>query len=189
MDLAKEIAERYKNMSNAELLEVLQKPAHYQPEALSIAEAEFNSRQLSEKDIQEAGQALLNKNLKKELQNERIAVATNKVINAGNTFYDTINPVQATAPAAEKLIRFIVLVFSGLFIYKIKVNFGLFLSIIEGSSHESFGYTIYIFPVVVELIAIVLFWLKKKFSYFLQLFLSRNFAGTLLRYHFSIQGN
>jgi hypothetical protein len=167
MDLSKEIEERYKKMSNAELLEVLQHPAHYQSEALSIAKAEFNTRQLSEKDIQEAGQALLNKNLKKELQNERIAAATTKIVDAGNTFYDTINPIRVTAPTAEKLIRFISLVFSGLFIYKIKVNFGLFSSIIEGSSHESFAYTIYIFPIVVELIAIVLFWLKKKSGWML----------------------
>jgi hypothetical protein len=187
MDLSKEIAERYKNMSNAELMEVLQHPAHYQAEAISIAKAEFNSRQLSEKDIHEATEALLNKDLKKELQNERIAVATNKMINAGNTFYDTINPIQATAPTAEKLIRFIALVFSGLFIYKIKVNFGLFSSIVKGSSHESFAYTTYIFPVVVELIAIVLFWLKKKSGWMLlAAFCSYSLVEVLPGLYFSI---
>jgi len=187
MEFSKEIAELYKNMSNADLLEVLQHPAHYQPAALSIAKAEFNSRQLSEKNIHEATEVLLNKNLKTALQNERIAAATNKIADAGNTFYDTINPIRATAPTAEKLIRFIGLVFSGLFIFNIKVNFDLFSSIIGGGSHESFGYTIYIFPLVVELIAIVLFWLKKRSGWMLlAIFCSYSLIGILEELFYSL---
>jgi hypothetical protein len=162
MDITNEIAERYKKMSNSELLEVLQNPSHYQQTALSIARSEFALRQLTETEIQEAKQVLLTKKLKQEKQNGKTEAVKNKITDAGYTLYDTINPIQTTAPTAEKLIRLIALVFTGLTFYKVIADLDLFIRILKGNSHERFAYTLNLFPLLVELIAILLFWFRKQ---------------------------
>ena len=167
MDMTTDFAERYKKMSNSELMEVLQNPSQYQSTALSIAKLEFASRQLSENEIQDAKQILLSQKVKKDKQDEKIEVAKTKVLDASNSFYDTINPIQTTAPTAEKLIRLITLVFTGLLIYKIAANSDLFYGLLKGDSHERFGYTLYLFPILVEIIAIILFWLRKQTGWIL----------------------
>jgi hypothetical protein len=187
MDKTNEFAERYKKMSNSELMEVLQNPSHYQPSALSVARSVFASRQLSEIEIKEAKQFLLSEKRKKEKQHEKIEAAKAKVTDAGNALLDTVNPIQTTTASAEKYIRLITLAFTGILIYKIIVNLDLFSAIATGDSHEFFGYTLYIFPVLVELIAVLLFWLRKQSGWILlAAFCSFSVIGNLHGLYYAI---
>ncbi len=51
MNKLNEFAERYKEISNSELLEILENPLQYQALALEAAKSEFTTRQLSEQEI------------------------------------------------------------------------------------------------------------------------------------------
>lgn len=165
-----DFAERYKMISNSELMEILQNPSQYQSIALSAAKSEFASRRLSDVEINEAKQILLNKKNKNDKQNEKQEEIKAKLINAGSVVYDTVSPLQSTISTAVKIIRITAIVFTFLVIYKISVNFDLLLAIIKGNSGESFGYTLYFFPILVELVATILFWLKKKSGWLLLAF-------------------
>lgn len=167
MYTAKDFADRYQKMSNAQLLELLQNPAHYQLEAFLVAKAEFAARQLSDSDIEEAKQALLSKKLQKEKQDEKLDATKAKLLDAGNSLYDTVNPVQSTAPTAEKLIRLVSLVFAVLVVFKIVTNANQFYGLLTGDSYGSFGYTIILFPVLVQITAIVFFWMRKHIGWIL----------------------
>ena len=163
-------AERYKMISNSELWEILQNPSQYQSIALSAAKSEFASRRLSDTEINEARQILLNKKNKKDSQNEKQEDIKVKLINAGNVVYDTVSPLQSTISTAVKIIRITATVFTFLILYKIIVNFDLLLAIIKGDPGERFGYTLYFFPILVEVIATIFFWLKKKSGWLLLTF-------------------
>jgi hypothetical protein len=162
-----EFTERYKMISNYELLEILQNPGQYQAKALSAAKSEFASRNLSDAEINEAMQVLMDK---KNKQDEIQSGIKTKLVDAGNLIYDTIDPTQINISTAVKIIRITSMAFAGLLIYKISVDFDLLLAIIKGDSGESFGYSLYFFPILVVLAATILFWLKKRTGWFLLVF-------------------
>jgi hypothetical protein len=182
-----DFAERYKMISNSELLEILQNPAQYQSIALSAAKSEFTSRNLSENEINEAKKYLLDKKNEKDKRNEKQEQIKTKLADAGNVFYDTINPIHASTSTAVKIVRLVTLVFTSLLIYKISVNFYVLLAIVKGNSGESFGYTLYFFPILVQLAATLFFWLRKRTGWLLlTFFCSYSLTEVLYGLYYSI---
>ncbi len=174
-------------MNNSELLEVLQNPSHYQAAAIAIAKLEFASRKLSEEEINNVKNILLERKLKRTRHDEKVEVVKSKVLETGNVLYDTINPIQTTTPTPEKLTRLVSIVFSVLFIYKVTVNFNLFSAIVKGDFNKGFAYTLYIFPVLFEFVAIFLFWLKKQSGWILLAsFCSYSLVEVLYELYYSI---
>ncbi|MEO8770737.1 MAG: hypothetical protein ABI402_11645 [Ferruginibacter sp.] len=158
MDSIKDFAERYKNVSNSELLEILDHPSHYQPAALDAAKLEFRSRQLSETAIGEARSILSGK----EKKNEKTELFKSKIRDTGNVLLDTINPIQETTASIEKIIRIISIIFLGSGLYRFVHNFGIILDTIKGHSDYTFLYTGYIFPILFTLVGSILFWMRKQ---------------------------
>ena len=165
-----DFAERYKMISTAELLEILEHPSQYQSIAVSAAKAEFDSRNLSAQDIDEARLSLADKKNKADRQNEKQEEIRGKLVNVRNVVFDTVSPVQSGISTAVKIIRITAVVFSLLVMYKIFVNFDLLVDIAKGNSRENFGFTLYFFPILVEVLANLFFWLKKKVGWLLLAF-------------------
>jgi hypothetical protein len=149
------------------LLDVLDNPGRYQPSARSLAKAEFEARQLSSDDVNEARQLLKLKNEKKEKQQEQVDTVRSKLTGAGNEMYETFSPIRSSIPMHEKLIRLVAIAFSLFYLYKLISGFPYILAILKGESYGSFDYTGYLFPLLVEGAAIVFFWLRKRIGWIL----------------------
>lgn len=187
MDLSKEIAERYKKMSNVELLEVLEQPGKYQPQALALAKTEFSARQLSAEEIADAKFILYRSKEAKTYHDEKMEAVRSKVTSAGNELYETFSPIRPSIPTHEKLIRLVAIAFSLFYIFKIISGFSLLTAILKGESYGNFEYTGYIFPLLVEGFAIVLFWFRKRIGWILLVaFCSYSLLSTVYGIYLSI---
>lgn len=172
MDFTNEYAERYKKMSNAELMEILENHEHYQPAAVEIATAELGSRQLTEKEVQEATLLLEEKKQKKKTRQQEQAFIRNTIKNAGAKVYDTLNPVQETTATVEKLVRYISIVFFAIAVYQLFDDWNLLRLLLTGNLHMPFAYMIYLYPILMMFFGSILFWKRKQIGWLLLVFYS-----------------
>src|SRR5262245_21210068 len=84
----------YKSVGNAELLAILENPADYQPEALEAAQSEWNQRQLSLNDIDEARRLLALSQQNQSKQNEKIRAVEQRTKEKLISIVDKFNPVR-----------------------------------------------------------------------------------------------
>ena len=158
----KDFAERYKTISNAELLDILQRPTGYQLIAIQAAKDEFAARQLSEQDIVDAKQALHDKQLQKGKQDENLQRIKAKLNDAGDLLYDNLKPDQESAPTSKKIIIFLSIGFSLLTIYEFKIFYPIIKDLMSGYDHFGFGYTLFLFPILILLCGTLLFCFRKQ---------------------------
>lgn len=167
MTTANQFSNYYKSISNAELLNILNHPGDYQPLAIEAAKKEFSDRQLSEKDIKDARQLLIDKQLQKQKQKEKIKAVENKIIASGNTLVDTLNPIQQSIPSTEKTIRWIVIIFGGLFLYQFIKDFKLHIIYVKDIPAFPIDSILYLSPIILLPISIFTFWKRIKIGWFL----------------------
>ena len=182
MPAANNFRNYYRKISNEELLNILSNPHEYQPAAVEAAKHEFSDRQLSEKDIKEARQLLIDKQLQKQKQKEKIKAVGDKIIASGNTLIDTLNPIQQGIPTTEKRIRWIVIVMGVLFLFNFIGNFKSHLFYAKGISRFPIESTVYLGILSLLPIAIFTFWKKFKIGWiFLIIFLVFSMVGVLIQ--------
>jgi hypothetical protein len=162
----------YKTIGNAELLNILNHPGDYQPAALEAAKQEFSDRQLSEIDIKEARQLLIDKQLRKQRQKEKIKSIEIRIKAGGDTLIDTLNPIQRGIPTVEKRIRWIVIVMGILFLFNFIGDFKTHLFYAKGISRFPIESTIYLGILLLLPIAIFTFWKKFKIGWILLMIFS-----------------
>src|ERR1700723_3265365 len=104
-------AEKYKTLSTAQLLEIIDTPENYQPLAITAAEDELLTRNLSIAEIAEARAENGARNAEKEARSEKKKAFEDKIINAAGSVIDTISPVQKTPASANRVILLISLFF------------------------------------------------------------------------------
>ena len=165
MATSNNFGEYYKRISNTELLSLLENPADYQPLAVEAAKQEFANRQLSDTEIQEARQPLIVKQKQKEKERKKIKAVETKIKGAGLIFIDTINPIQSGIPSTEKTIRFIVIIFGGIFLYNFIAEFKTNLAYIKDIPRAPFESTIILLPQILLPVAIIAFWKRKAFGW------------------------
>jgi len=153
----------YKTISNTELLSILDNPEDYQPLAVEAAKEEFTNRQLSDTEIQEARQSLITKQTQKEKEKVKAVETTIKA--AGHTFIDTINPIQSGIPTTEKTIRFIVIIFGGIFLYQFISDFRSNWAYVKDIPRFPFESLIILLPQIFLLIATITFWKRKTLGW------------------------
>lgn len=162
-----DFTEYYKTISNTELLIILDNPDGYQPLAIEAAKKEFSNRQLTDLDIKEAKEPIIAKQIQKEKQQETVKAIENKIITAGNTLFDTINPIQSGIASTEKIIRLIVLFFGGTFLYLFLKNFQLHFIYIKDFSRFPIDSILYFIPLLLLSSASLLFWKRKTSGWIL----------------------
>lgn len=180
MITSNDFSEYYKTISDAELLNILDNPDEYQPLALKAAEEEFANRQLSDTEIQKARQELIARQAQKEKQREKIKSVEIKIKESGQTFIDTINPIQTGIHSTEKAIRLIVIVFGGILLYKFVKYFKTYLAYVRDISGFRIDSIIYFLPEIFLLIATITFWRRKRIGWMLlMIFLTFSAVGAL----------
>ena len=83
----------------------------------------------------------------------------------GNTLFDTLNPIQSEIPTTEKIIRLIVIVFGGLFLYGLIKDFGTHLSYIRDIHRFPFDSITYLLPFLFFPTGIFFFWKRKSIGW------------------------
>ena len=180
MTTSNDFIEYYKAISDTELLNILDNPQDYQALAVEAAKKEFVNRQLTDTEIQEARQPLLAKQIQKEKEREKVKEVENKIKSAGDTFIDTINPIQSGIPSTEKTIRLIVIIFGGLFLYSFIKDFRTHLAYVKDISSFPFESIIYLLPLILLPVATIAFWKRKSFGWtLLTIFLTFSAVGAM----------
>jgi hypothetical protein len=162
-----EFCKYYKTISNADLLAILNNPEDYQSEALQAAKNEFTNRQIPENEIQAAAVIDANQKKEKELQKEKIRLVESKVKSAGTSLMETLNPIQSGIQTNEKIIRFIVVVFSLLYLYFLVTNFRAIHSYIDDFRLSPVAAFLELLPFWYLPLAIFLFWKRKQSGWIL----------------------
>ena len=170
----------YKTISDTELLSILDNPGDYQPIAVEAAKQELASRELTETEIQEARHPLLAKQAQKEKEKERIRAVEKRLKNAGQSFINTIDPIQPGIPSTEKTIRLIVIVFGGIFLYQFIKDFRIHVVYVKDIPGNPFDSSLYLLPLLLLPVAIFTFWKRKKLGWILlTIFLSFSAVGAM----------
>ena len=180
-----QFSEYFKTLSTTDILEILENPHNYEPEAIEVAKDELSSRQLSEVEIEEAKEPLIEKQEKLEQRQQKIKAIEDKVKSAGDFLSDTLNPVVTETPTATTYIRIITVVYGLFCLYSYITNFrGLWYTILD-----MFHYPIampFVLLMILEPVAIYLFWKRKHVGWNL-LVISIVFTGvTVLKMLLSI---
>jgi hypothetical protein len=155
-------SEYYKTISNAELLAILDTPEDYQPDAIEAARFELMNRQLTEVEIIEANQINLSIQEKKVNQYEKEAAIKNKVKNTWTIFIETLNPIQTGIQTAEKIIRFILVVYGLYYLYFLITTYPALPGFFRDLTLSPLGGFLELLPFWVWPLALLLFWKRKR---------------------------
>jgi len=157
----------YKTISNAEILSIIENPRDYQPLAVEAAKNEFSNRKLTDREVKEARQELIAKQVQKQKEREKIKVIEAKLKTSGQRVIDKINPSKTGISPTEKTIRIIVIVFVSLFLYQFIKYFKVHLIYIKDIPGFPFDSILYLLPPLLLPTAIFLFWKRKIIGWIL----------------------
>jgi len=155
----------YKGISNKELLHVIENPHEYQASAVEAAKKELADRQLSDTDLNEAGELLTAEKQQKERQKEKVRIIEDKLRQFGHNMVETLNPVQSGIASAEKTVRLITIVFGGICIYHFIGDYKTHLAYIRDLPRFPFATILYFLPLILLPVAIVTFWKRTEFGW------------------------
>jgi len=177
-------AEKYKTLSNADLLKIIDNPSDYQPFAVEAAESELNQRELTTSELEEANAENEAKKQHLREQIDRKVAFETKVKGIGFSIADTINPIQKTPPSANRIIAILSIGFGVLFLYEI-FNQLEYLEFILTDKFVSWDLKIllYLLNLIVLPLAVFLFWRRKKSGW---VFFSILFTFSLLAALYSL---
>jgi len=181
--------EKYKSLSNQQLLEIIEEGEKYQPIALEAAKAEIVKREISETDINSAKEKILEREAKKEAKQKRIEGIENKAKGIGTGLLQTINPVKEGNGTVDKKINWFAMCLGILSVYQVFSQFD-FLRFMLTDEYSQFGLeTLLIFlPVIVPLVATILFWMRKKIGWILiSSFLVFTLVSTIWMFYLALQ--
>jgi hypothetical protein len=158
-----QFAERYKTLSNADLLKIIDNPVDYKHVAIVAAETELANRDLSEDQL--ANAAAENDAINQEVlrRREKKRVFKDKVNDISNSIIDTVHPIQQAPPSTNKIITLLSLVFGGMFLVVFFNQLSLIVIMLTGRYKMwVFSLFFYILPIILIGIATFLFWRRKK---------------------------
>jgi hypothetical protein len=116
-------SEQYQKLSNTDLLYIIENPGKYQDHAIEAANTEWEKRSLSDAEKEEARKEILNREQVKEQKKDRIQSIRHKAQYSIGSLAETINPIQTTKRSADRIINFIVLIFSFFYLYRLVNNY------------------------------------------------------------------
>jgi hypothetical protein len=117
----------------------------------------------------------------KHLQQEKRAENERKMKSVLTSVIDAINPIQTTAPTAERLIRMITIVFGLITLARWYNEFGFVVYLFtDKSGGWDFSIVEYLFPLILLPLAIILFGFRKKSGWILMaVFLTYSATNTI----------
>ena len=156
-----DFAIRYKELSNAELLAILQHQEDYLPEAVVAATHEWNSRELSPEQQAAATAALQEVKDKTAAQQAKIHSIETNLRSGLYQLWGKLNPVKANLAPTDKIIRALFLFFTLLFLAQLITNFRQLRYTLNDFREFPLEFSIYLLPLLLSGLTIVFFYLRK----------------------------
>ena len=163
---------KFETYSNADLVRVIENADDYQSQAVEAAKMILADRQLSENEI-EIAKSEIEKSEKSEKSEKEQQEQTieHKVINAGKSIFDRLNPLQKGIPNSEKVIRGVSIFLGALFLFRLYrvSDFLIFMHTNVLATWEDFGFFMMLLlsGLFVLFAATILFFKKKKAGWLL----------------------
>lgn len=162
---------RYKNLSNVELLEILEEPEHYQALAIDAARQELDTRQLSQEELESANATLREKKSHLHARQEKKKQLQLQARNTVQKLAENLSPLQQNKPSDEKTIKIICLVYAANFLYEIIFRFTSIIALLSDIFSCGILCGIPAVTILLTPVSLVLLWLKNKNGWILFVFL------------------
>jgi len=175
---------RYSSYSNIELLKILDAQNDYLPEAIAAASKVLTERNLGFDEMNAIKEDInREKTIKEEIEMHRKAVSEDiksKIVNFG----ELLNPISKENPSSNRIIYFIGLVMSIIFLHLVYQEWGMIGFMFSSPSAKwDISMIIYFLPLIWLPIAIALFITKRKIGWLLL----ATFVGyTLINWGYSL---
>ncbi|WP_298518587.1 hypothetical protein [uncultured Kordia sp.] len=174
-----EFTERYRKLSDEELLGIITSASSYQPIAIETAKLELLNRGIPEDELNE----LITQNREeaaerqKNLQEKKEASEAKK-----KAFFDPINPFLKGLESHERQIRILSWLLSGLGLYVAVLLIYIFIegyalihlflsSILSVEFGKSYLLILYLIYIISTILGPILFWKRTRFGWFLSAFI------------------
>lgn len=171
-----EFKEKYRTLSDAALMRILQQESEYLPEAIAAAREELASRNLDEAQRREAHNQIQTIQQRAQQQEEKITWLKNNVKESAAYVLEAVAPVNVTAAVLDKQIRLVACALLVPWMFQIPSVVSLFQ---YGDTYQWDSSVVQMLvPFVWLPIATVLFWRKKQIGWIL-LMIFLVYSGTI----------
>jgi hypothetical protein len=158
-----QFTEKYKTLSTAALLKIIDKPDDYQPLAVDAAKEELATRQLTAEELAIANAENEAELQEKQLKTEKRNAFENKVKDISATVIDAVHPIQRTPPTANRIINILSIVFGVLFLIEFFNQFSLIKFILTDKAAKwGFEMIFYLLSIFFIPVAAYMFWRRMK---------------------------
>jgi hypothetical protein len=160
--------ERYKTLSNTDLLKIIDNQGDYQPLAFEAATAELLTRQLNTGELEKAHAEIDMEQQQKSLKKERRQAFENKVKDIGAQVIDAVHPIQQSTPSTNRIINFLSAAFGLMFLLTLFKEFS-FISYMFFGGHSEWGMSmlLYLLPLFLVPVLTGFFWRRKRAGWIL----------------------
>ncbi|MFW6223049.1 MAG: hypothetical protein ACOC3T_05510 [Bacteroidota bacterium] len=161
-------SERYKTLTDIELVRVVKNQADYQAEAVEAAKREIIRRNLTEQELEKASDELEARQQEKQMQYEQRSEYGEKLKSFGNSVLEVIIPFRKSAPTAERLKHLITIVFGLIAAIQIFSQSGMISYILtDDIRYWDISTAGYLLSLLLLPTAVILFALRKKSGWIL----------------------
>ena len=184
--------ERYRTLSNAQLLKILDSPGDYQIEAVEAAQITIGNRQLTDAELTDA--ITFNDSVQEKdraVEGKKIAIG-NKMKDIGNFVADTLNPIQNEKQNTNKIIVRVSILMGILSLFQFFSQFELIKYMLANNSEgkKDFNLLVYLLPLIIAPLGTILFWMRKNWGWVLiAIFLSYSSLLTMVIFLMSYKFN
>ena len=158
-----EFTERYKQLSDKDLLAILADASSYQPIAVETAKKELETRNLSENQIALLGTEVAREKQQKVNAKQKQSEETEKLKNDFFALFKNVNPFAPQLELHEKQIRFMCWFFAVISIYTLYSSFHSIIFLVKAyldGTFDAFS-VLYLVDIIVLLLGTILFWKRK----------------------------
>ena len=158
-------AQRYKNLSAADLLGILENEAKYQPQAIEAAKSELNQRGLSGTELSDAKRVLKTANEAKLRNEQKRVEKQEKIRRSVHSFVDVFRPVQKSPVRIERLITLVTIAFVVISLSNMFEYMPVLWSAGTLQANWRMSDIVFLFAPLLLPIASYLFWRRKKMGW------------------------
>jgi len=162
---ATSFSEYYKTISDSELLFILENKNDYQQAAIEAAERELERRQLSPTELENLKKDLAQKKFDQEEKKQKQHAVQQTVREKLSSVLESLNPVHAELPTAEKTIRLIIVIWAFLALYQLVADYRIEMDWIKGFPSRPFIYSILLFPYIMLPLSIYHLWRRTSLGW------------------------
>ncbi len=160
--------ESFKKLTDTQLLEIVSSHDGYEPNAITAAEQEIKRRGLTNDQINEINKEIKDAESKELKQKEKIDAVSKKVLSTGSSLAEDMYPIRKTPLTPDRAILLFSLFFATMFVISFKNGFEMLEFMFRSSSAKwDMSMVFFFVPFAITPIATVLFWLRKKWGWFL----------------------